>query len=1485
MKKHFFSMLLLWVCLLGGAIPASAWKDIKIDLTNGNLLTTSEKDENVEYNQRPALKFGVAIADDGTVTRVDADDASAAIVLNGKFHSTQHGWGNFSATVKVEGPVKISMGTCNWGGDVKVTNATGTQVATFNTNTGAGCYSTSNPTVASAIYKGDATTLTISGGSYTPYIAVEKVNAADLKTDYKVTFSLGSVTAEGFLPAEETVEEGSTLTIPTNHSLYIEGKTLTGWTDGTNTYKAGDKLTVTANTTLTPVFKDNTKTLADRTSDVTLLWDFQRKNGAPIMQYQNKTNIYVTQVTIGGETIDVKLDIDATSGKVNNSGWTDWCQWNGGTKFTIPSCKDAVVTILGMNDFGAAGKTATTVDGSTDYTVGNPLVYTITSESKTIDIVIGTDGGYYRTIQTVLPKTEAAGDKTIFSFSLTSPEDVTLNDKEEVDLSQYGTVNGGTAKLYCGKDNQKLINKSGNIMIHGSGGHHFIITLSDNNTFEEGDIISVTTTNGKYAGEVTFTNSNTSTNTLDEEGKYIVKAADAGKTEFYIYRGTKSSEAGVYDYYSAFSGITVTRPAKQEEVEPALTSLKIGDADILSSIEGTEYTYNVTSYDNLPQVSAEANDNGAVETTQASADNGYKATVVLKNKTTNETVKTYTITFKKVSVKGGKLFTWYVSDGTTTSLSDGSDYKYIRTSESNPSFAIKGKGKVGGDSRFKASEGAGNMWALVVPENAIVEKVEFTNCSENYYQNPNTDSNVTTTFNVASEGATVTTTDANGNVLQYLSKGQLITSTIANHQAGTPITFYADGGQQLAFSTINIYYSITDNGTLKLVKQSVNDGATVERNGNIALIFDNDVTLANGASVKVNGTDVRTVASGSKLTAYFWGLAYNSENTVTLAANSVVDDFGNKYDKEISFKVNVGSKKAAEMKQYDYVVSNATELDAAIAELAQTNKAATAERKTVFLKNGNYTYGTLTGSYQHNVSLDKIYNVSLIGESKDGVLISGTTDGITSSTLHLGDNGTGKYLQDLTIRNNLEFRTNNYKAVNVAMTGGNKAILKNVALQASQDTYVTGKRTYLEDCDIYGTVDFICGGGDIFFEKCNLILGNRGGDVIVAPNTDAATQWGYVLNNCTVKADEGATAVTDKSWHLGRPWQNEPRAYYLNTKMDVLCSDAGWTNMSNLTTHFYEYNSVDKNGNKIDLSTRKNSPSSINQYTPVLTDAEAAEFTAHNVIGGNDAWDAAAYTQQVAAPAQLAANAAKLTWQKVDDALLYAIFKDGKYVANTTDCEYTATEEGTYTVRAANEMGGLGTASDAVEVSIKVTAKLSAGGMGTFCSAQTVKTPAGLTAYTATVSNNTVTLTKVEDGIIPAGNGVVLSGEANATYDMEPATTDKNTLEGNELKGTLERTLIENDYSFVLVYDKDEDVSYFKNFQNGAYIPAGKAYIEIPAAMQDAKLHIIIGGTDGINVIKSNSKTNDAYYTLGGQRTIAPKKGIYIHNGKKIIIK
>ena len=412
MRTKFFYFVLFLLCL-GGVMPASAaFKDIKIDLTKGNLLTAEE------ISGKSMVSFGVVVGDDGSATRVAADDATANIVLNGKYHSDQHGWGNFSATVAVEGPVKVSMGSCQWGGDVTVKNAAGDVVAKFNTNNGA-CYDSNNMSVVSAYYKGtEATTLTISGGSYTPYIAVEAADPSELVEEATVTFALGDVQAEGdLLPEAKKVEIGKTVTIPANHTLYIAGKTLTGWTDGTNTYAAGEELTVSEDVTLTPVFTDNNVSLADRTDAVTLNFDFQTKNGAPTMAYQNKTGIYVTQAVVNGQTIDVKLDFDTNNGgKIANANWNDWCQMNSGTKLTVPSCKGAVVSVEGFEILGEPSKTnldksVLKIDGQTDYTSGNVVSYTIANTAETIDVVIGAEGSYYRYVKVVLPVI-ATGGKT-----------------------------------------------------------------------------------------------------------------------------------------------------------------------------------------------------------------------------------------------------------------------------------------------------------------------------------------------------------------------------------------------------------------------------------------------------------------------------------------------------------------------------------------------------------------------------------------------------------------------------------------------------------------------------------------------------------------------------------------------------------------------------------------------------------------------------------------------------------------------------------------------------------------------------------------------------------------------------------------------------------------------------------------------------------------------------------------------------------------
>ena len=388
------------------ALPKAEGTAIRVELLNSNLLSGDQ------INNRN-LKLGLLVAEDGTPSFTTADDPKAVAILEGGDRQDDHGWINFKATVPVKGAVKISMGTCAWGGNVTVKNSDGAEVVpAFSTNTGACYHQDRTANIVSVFYKGEATTLTIQGGSYVPYFAVEPVAAWEIPNDAKITFGLGDVQAQGVVPAEKTVEFGSKYTIPANRTLYVEGKTLTAWTDGSNLYEPGIEYTIKENLDLTPVFTANTVGFGDRTAEVTAIWDFQQKNGAPVVSWQNKTGVYVTQVEVKGQVLDLKLDFDTNNGgKIANGNWNDWAQMNGGTKLTIPSAKGASVSLEAYSDI-----TTTTIDGKTDYENGKIITSIIGSESETIDIVIG-DGSYYRYVKAVYPaakEAEPAGWKDIY---------------------------------------------------------------------------------------------------------------------------------------------------------------------------------------------------------------------------------------------------------------------------------------------------------------------------------------------------------------------------------------------------------------------------------------------------------------------------------------------------------------------------------------------------------------------------------------------------------------------------------------------------------------------------------------------------------------------------------------------------------------------------------------------------------------------------------------------------------------------------------------------------------------------------------------------------------------------------------------------------------------------------------------------------------------------------------------------------------------
>lgn len=427
MKNKFVLRTLLMAMVLFAPFHVNgqkSWHDFEIDLNTCGLITAEE----MPSENQPSLSFGIAVGEDGTLTRVAADDPTATVVFNNFKYHNDHGFNPGTVTLSVPGNTRITYGCCTYGSDVTVTDATGNATVIPQI---AACYKNGTENVASGLYVGEATTLTITGGSYTRYYKFEKVD--EVIQEFTYTYDISASQATGVAPANGKVTEGNSFTIPQNRTLYLEGSTLTGWSDGETTYTIGQEITPTKNLTLTPVFTTNAVTLADRTETVTLNFDFQRKNGAPTVGWQGGTTTYpwVTQATIGESVIDVKMDCDVSNGKIANAGWEDWAQINSGTKLIIPACIDAVISLESFSP-----TTTTTIDGQTINQGSNTPSFTCSSKVDSIDIVIG-DGSYWRYVKIELPVIEQSSAGKVYTDEAAS---VIWNFNTAVDYDKVSTV-------------------------------------------------------------------------------------------------------------------------------------------------------------------------------------------------------------------------------------------------------------------------------------------------------------------------------------------------------------------------------------------------------------------------------------------------------------------------------------------------------------------------------------------------------------------------------------------------------------------------------------------------------------------------------------------------------------------------------------------------------------------------------------------------------------------------------------------------------------------------------------------------------------------------------------------------------------------------------------------------------------------------------------------------------------------------------------
>lgn len=381
--------------------------------------------------------------------------------------------------------------------------------------------------------------------------------------------------------------------------------------------------------------------------------------------------------------------------------------------------------------------------------------------------------------------------------------------------------------------------------------------------------------------------------------------------------------------------------------------------------------------------------------------------------------------------------------------------------------------------------------------------------------------------------------------------------------------------------------------------------------------------------------------------------------------------------------------------KFDFVVGVNGDFKAAV---AAAKAAGGSKRYVIFFPDGEYNIGSLTGD-ANQLTTFTTANVSFVGQSSDKTVVynKSINEGISITATLYFNNADNLYMQDMTIFNKAVYgNTSQYNVTgrHVAIQEqSDRVVYKNVKLKSTQDTYYTkGTRTYWEGGEIHGTTDFICGGGDVYFNK--VLIWEMKVSAITASQSNSS--WGYVFKDCVVDGTVSGTT-------LGRSW-GDARVVYLNTTMNKLPSAAGWGDpMNSVPKVFAEYKSVTSTGAAVDLSQRRKSytkDATTVTLNPVLSDAEAAKYTVANVLGGTDNWQPQNLAKQLAAP-MLTQSGSTLKWDDNADALCWALFKGGKYLANVATNSYDASslaKGDVITVRAANSMGGLGASSNSLTV-------------------------------------------------------------------------------------------------------------------------------------------------------------------------------------------
>ena len=1310
-----------------GQAQTASFKDFAVIVNNqdGTLLTAEEQVQGTEIN------FGVAVSDDGTVNRVAADDGSSIATVSGKYHS-EHGCTNLKVVVPVEGSVKILVGQCTYSGKtIYVTNSDGATVASK--TPGQACWKNDRSNVTEIIYSGEATTLTITGMDYCPYVAVKKyvepapyrdfavivnnqdgtlLTAEEMSTQY-TPFIFGVAVAEdgtvSRVEADDALsvatvsgkfhsEHGSTnlkVVVPVPGAVKIlvgqctysssdivvtnsEGETVATTTPATACWK-NDRSNVTEltysgpATTLTITGMSYCPYVAlvkipDPIPDMTATWDYAN---ASVM---NET-MALSESTEAGtvkavEDNGILMTVEANGASFRNNG--NNIQVRTGAVFKIP-VKNAgdLVTVKGY-------------PGYSYYTIGNnteELNDENSYKAKISDAEVGyvavtstNDNNYFLSLSVIqyAPKEKITLDNeaVVVSFPFSegtegqkatfSNADYFLNSKVivgsnwSIQDSQTYADTKQTRLTPVDQHNDNLTDDDAvSFLFTPKPGFIFTPTkvsfkanrFGTDNGLIDAYWLNPDGTTVELEKGIKPERNNSGVNTVKN---YDIAGATPGEgscgLKLFLYHLQSGKQIGLADI--VIEGIL----NGTEKDVPVLASFKVnGNEYAVEDVFGEAYEATlelpkaetmVSAENPLTDITASCGEIG--EITYEEKDN---ACTVIIPMTAGDTQMSYVlnVVFKPdfkltyLDVEGNVLGTQLIEKDATIA-----EFAYDIADVAATKDGYKARGW------FKQ----GVLGAKFTKDDVITSDVKLYSI-QTEIEEPSTHKKYF--FDLADK-------------FFYAE----------DHEAFNPAGdgyYWHDAQHGWAFkngNTVDLLVGPKATVTVTLCQYGSGTGIAVKKDGETLATIDGKADGDGGTAVFNYEGDPGTLTLEMQCGGEMYIHAVKIVNTA-----------------EVNFE--------SQGNWYFVKAGDAGSLIDVIDVVNGINASKDAERSFIFLPDGIYDLDAtvktaITG-----------HNISIIGQSMDNTIIVTKPD---KSIEGLGKadmfdfSGTNLYLQDLTLKNALDYyNAGSAGRAAVIQDAGNRTIGKNVRMLSYQDTYYSSnssQQAYWETCDIHGTVDFICGGGDIRFQNTTISLEPRalngtGSRTIVAPTT--STNFGYVFDGCKVVD----LANGKGEWNFGRTWQNAPITVYLNTTLDdnakntIIATRWIAKGMNNKDPKLFgEYGTKDENGN--DITPASNTITSFGgQFETILTAEQAAEFAYDKMFTD---WNPAALAEQIDANIlNPTYTNGSISFDELDNGMRgCAIFKNGEFVGiSGSGFNITidpAVDE--LTVRAINMMGGFG---------------------------------------------------------------------------------------------------------------------------------------------------------------------------------------------------